>query len=111
MKTFELNGDYHGMRVDGVGKCFTQTSFRDFVFRMYQKSPNLVRKEIKVTRERQIMRIFLALLDRAPNSFLRPLPGWLQAILETIPNPKTKETTQNINSETTWLTESRMCRR
>ena len=100
MKTFELNGNYHGMRVDGVGNCFTQTSFRDFVFRVYQKSPNLVRKEIKVAGEADF-EDFLALLDRTPNSFLQPLPGWLQAILETIPNPKAKETTPNTNSETT----------
>jgi hypothetical protein len=44
--TFELNKDYHGMRIDGV-VCITRTDLYGMIERIYQKEENLVRKEQK----------------------------------------------------------------
>ena len=44
--TFELNKDYHGLRIDGV-QCVTRTDLYGMIERVYQKEENLVRKEQK----------------------------------------------------------------
>jgi hypothetical protein len=44
--TFELNKDYHGLRIDGV-QCITRTDLFGMIERVYQKEESLVRKEQK----------------------------------------------------------------
>ena len=45
--TFELNKDYHGVRVDGVS-CVTRSDLFGMIERVYQKEEQLIRKERKV---------------------------------------------------------------
>jgi len=45
--TFELNKDYHGVRVDGVS-CITRSDLFGMIDRVYQKEEQLIRKERKV---------------------------------------------------------------
>lgn len=50
VKCFELNRDFHGVRVDGA-KCYTRKGFFDFIDRVYQKDRSTVRAETVITRE------------------------------------------------------------
>jgi len=51
VKTFEVNRDFHGVRLDGGLKCFTRQGFLDFIERVYQKDASTVRAEVKVSKE------------------------------------------------------------
>lgn len=48
VKTFEVNRDYCGIRLDGV-QCVTRKGLFACIERIYQKEPNLVRHEFKVS--------------------------------------------------------------
>jgi hypothetical protein len=48
LTTFELNRDFSGVRVDGVS-CVTRSDLSGLIERVYQKDPDLVRKEVKVS--------------------------------------------------------------
>jgi len=50
VKTFEVNRDYQGVRIDGV-KCYTVKGFFDVLERIYQKEASVVRTEHKVTKD------------------------------------------------------------
>lgn len=49
VKTFEVNRDYDGVRLDGGLKCYTKKSLFGALFRVYQKDPTKVRVEQKVS--------------------------------------------------------------
>lgn len=49
VKTFEVNRDYLGVRIDGA-KCYTLKGLFDTIERIYQKENDLVRHEVKVSR-------------------------------------------------------------
>ena len=51
VKTFEVNRDFHGVRLDGGLKCYTRKGFFEFIDRVYQKGEGVVRAEVKVSRE------------------------------------------------------------
>lgn len=55
VKTFELNKDYHGVRIDPKSpQCYTRKGFDEFIERVYQKEESLLRAEVKITREMKI---------------------------------------------------------
>jgi len=49
LKTFEVNRDYQGVRIDGA-KCYTCKGLFDVIERIYQKEDDVVRHEVKVTK-------------------------------------------------------------
>jgi hypothetical protein len=49
VKTLEANRDYSGVRLDGV-QCVTKTGLFGVIERIYQKEPNLVRHEFKISK-------------------------------------------------------------
>lgn len=53
VKTFEVNRDYQGVRIDGV-KCYTVKGLFDVLERIYQKEDSVVRTEHKVTKDMTI---------------------------------------------------------
>jgi hypothetical protein len=53
LTTFEMNKDYHGVRVDGV-QCITKRDLFGMIDRTYQKEESLIRKERKVTKAMSI---------------------------------------------------------
>jgi hypothetical protein len=55
LTTFEMNKDYHGVRVDGV-QCITKKDLFGMIDRTYQKEEALIRKERKVTKAMSINR-------------------------------------------------------
>ena len=55
VKTFELNRDVAGVRLDTV-KCFTRLGFEGFLERVYQKG-DFVRSEVKVSREMEVSQL------------------------------------------------------
>lgn len=66
LKTFELNRDIAGVRIDGV-KCFTRKGFEGFVDRIYQKDGS-VRGEIKVSGKMDIQQLDALLLGGTQTS-------------------------------------------
>jgi len=68
VKTFEVNRDFHGVRLDGGLKCFTRKGFFEFIDRVYQKDVSTVRSEVKVCREVGVEE-FLSLLHGGVPSF------------------------------------------
>ena len=52
VRTFELNRDIAGVKLDAV-KCFTRQGFKDLLERIYQKG-DFVRSEVKVSREMSV---------------------------------------------------------
>jgi len=62
VKTFEVNRDFHGVRLDGC-QCYTKKGLFDMVEKVYQKDESTVRVEHKVTRDMQ------------PDQFLKILHG------------------------------------
>lgn len=53
VKTFEVNRDYQGVRIDGAN-CYTVKGFFDVLERIYQKEDSVVRTEHKVTKDMTI---------------------------------------------------------
>jgi hypothetical protein len=53
VKTFEVNRDYQGVRIDGA-KCYTVKGLFDVLERIYQKEDSVVRTEYKVTKDMTI---------------------------------------------------------
>jgi hypothetical protein len=53
VKTFEVNRDYQGCRIDGA-KCYTVKGLFDVLERIYQKEDSVVRTEYKVTKDMTI---------------------------------------------------------
>ena len=53
VKTFEVNRDYQGVRLDGA-KCYTVKGFFDVLERIYQKEASVVRTEHKVTKPMKV---------------------------------------------------------
>lgn len=53
LKTFEVNRDYQGVRVDGA-KCYTVKGLFDVIERIYQKEDSVVRHEVKVTKSMSV---------------------------------------------------------
>lgn len=51
VKTFEVNRDYQGYRLDGGVHCYTQKGLFDVIERIYQKEENVLRHEFKVSKE------------------------------------------------------------
>jgi len=49
VKTFEVNRDYVGVRIDGC-KCYTRKGLFGMIERIYQKEDSLVRSEVKVSK-------------------------------------------------------------
>ena len=60
LKTVEFNRDYLGIRLDGI-KCYTRKGLFGAVERIYQKEQDVVRHEVKVSREMS-MDEFVALI-------------------------------------------------
>jgi predicted transcriptional regulator len=50
---FEVNKDYHGVRVEGV-QCLTRSDLFGMIERFYQKENNVLRQEFKVTKPTSI---------------------------------------------------------
>lgn len=48
LKTFEMNRDVHGIRLDGF-KCYTKKGLFGMIERIYQKEEDVVRHEHKIT--------------------------------------------------------------
>ena len=55
VRTFELNRDIAGVKLDTV-KCFTRQGFKDMLERIYQKG-DFVRSEIKISREMSVSQV------------------------------------------------------
>ena len=55
LRTFELNRDIAGVKLDTV-KCFTRQGFKDMLERVYQKG-DFVRSEVKVSREMSVSQV------------------------------------------------------
>lgn len=53
LRTFEVNRDYQGVRVDGA-KCYTVKGLFDVIERIYQKEDAVVRHEVKVTKKMSV---------------------------------------------------------
>ena len=66
LRTFELNRDIAGVRIDGV-KCFTRSGFEGFVDRIYQKDGS-IRSEIKVSGSMEIQQLEALLQGSVPTS-------------------------------------------
>jgi len=49
VKTFEVNRDFFGIRLDGV-KCYTRRGLHDLIMRIYQKEEDVVRGEYKISK-------------------------------------------------------------
>lgn len=50
-KTFEVNKDAYGVRLDGGWKCFTKKRLFDVIECIYQKDEGVVRAELKINRD------------------------------------------------------------
>jgi len=66
LKTFELNRDIAGVRIDGV-KSFTRSGFEGFVERIYQRDGS-VRSEVKVSGSMEIRQLEALLMGGVPTS-------------------------------------------
>jgi hypothetical protein len=53
VKTAEFNRDYQGIRLDGV-KCYTRKGLFEALERIYQKEDDVVRHEVKVSKEMSV---------------------------------------------------------
>jgi hypothetical protein len=53
LSCFEVNKDYHGVRVEGV-QCLTRSDLFGMIERFYQKENNVLRHEFKVTKPTSI---------------------------------------------------------
>lgn len=53
LSCFEVNKDYHGVRVEGV-QCLTRSDLFGMIERFYQKDNNVLRHEFKVTKPTSI---------------------------------------------------------
>jgi len=62
LKTYELNRDFHGVRLNGC-KCYTRKGLFDIIEKIYQKDDSTVRVEHKISR------------DMKPDEFLSLLHG------------------------------------
>lgn len=67
VKTFEMNRDYQGVRLDGV-KCYTKKGLFDVLERLYQKEENLVRQEYKVSTPMKVDE-FMSLIQGGVSSY------------------------------------------
>jgi len=67
LRTFEVNRDFQGTRIDGA-KCYTRTGLFGVIERIYQKDESTVRVEQKVSRRMKVDE-FTALLQGGVQSY------------------------------------------
>ena len=66
VSTFEMNRDFHGVRLDRVVGTYTRQCFEEFLDRVYQKEEDIVRGEMKISREMKVEEVLSLLHGGVP---------------------------------------------
>lgn len=86
VKTFEINRDFQGLRLDGA-RSFTRTTFGEYLDRIYQKG-KAVRSEIKISKEVSVDQMLLLAQGGIPSfqvaQSVFELSNRLSELLETM---------------------------